>query len=130
VFDPYLASRPLAETLKQQPAGDLIVDDQYYAFSSVFFYADLANGPNDGTTRRRAWLLNGRVNNLEYGSNAPGAPAVFLADGDLAARWGWSDRFYLICEKPRVARFEKLLGRERLKVVAESGGKVLFRNYR
>ena len=45
------------------PPGKLIVDDQYYTFSSVFFY-----------TNRRACLLNGRVNNLVYGSYAPGAP--------------------------------------------------------
>ena len=68
-FDPYLSSRPLAEALLQAPAGQLIVDNQYYTFSSVFFY-----------TNRRALLLNGRVNNLEYGSYAPDAPAVFIDD--------------------------------------------------
>src|SRR5262249_38832988 len=60
VFDPYMASRPLAQALLDSPPGKLIVDDQYYTFSSVFFY-----------TNRRALLLNGRVNNLEYGSYAP-----------------------------------------------------------
>jgi len=34
VFDPYLSSRPLAEALLQAPPGKLIVDDQYYTFSS------------------------------------------------------------------------------------------------
>ena len=63
VFDPYMSSRPLAEALLAAPPGKLIVDDQYYTFSSVFFY-----------TNRRAHLLNGRVNNLEYGSYAPDAP--------------------------------------------------------
>ena len=77
VFDPYLASRPLAEALLKSPPGELIVDDQYYTFSSVFFY-----------TNRRALLLNGRVNNLVYGSYAPDAPkGVFLDDGELARRW-------------------------------------------
>ncbi|MEO8027980.1 MAG: glycosyltransferase family 39 protein, partial [Bryobacteraceae bacterium] len=129
-FDPYLASRPLAESLKHQPPGDLIVDDQYYTFSSVFFYADLANGPADPAPRRRAWLLNGRVNNLEYGSNAPGAPAVFLSDPDFVKRWASGDRYYLMCEKPQVERFEKLIGKDQLSVVAESGGKFLFSNQR
>ena len=68
-FDPYLGSRPLAEALNRSPEGRLIVDDQYYAFSSVMFYAN-----------RRALLLNGRINNIEYGSYAPGAPDVFLDD--------------------------------------------------
>ena len=53
----------------QAPPGQLIADNQYYTFSSVFFY-----------TNRRALLLNGRVNNLEYGSYAPGAPDVFIDD--------------------------------------------------
>ena len=40
VFDPYLSSRPLAEALLRSPDGKLIVDKHYYAFSSVFFYAN------------------------------------------------------------------------------------------
>ncbi|MCU1258190.1 MAG: glycosyl transferase, family 39, partial [Bryobacterales bacterium] len=53
VFGPELGSKPLADALLSAPAGQLIVDDQYYTFSSVFFY-----------TYRQALLLNGRVNNL------------------------------------------------------------------
>ncbi|MFI5106278.1 MAG: glycosyltransferase family 39 protein, partial [Terriglobales bacterium] len=66
-FDPYLGSYALATSLQQSPPGQLIEADAYYAFSSVFFY-----------TNRSALLLNGRVNNLEYGSYAPGAPQVFI----------------------------------------------------
>ncbi len=40
-FDPYLSSQPLAEALKQAPKGRVVLGDQYYVFSSVFFYADL-----------------------------------------------------------------------------------------
>jgi 4-amino-4-deoxy-L-arabinose transferase-like glycosyltransferase len=36
-FNPYLGSRPLAEALLRSPSGTLIVDDQYYTFSSVIF---------------------------------------------------------------------------------------------
>ena len=75
----------------------MIVDDQYYTFSSVFFY-----------TNQRALLLNGRVNNLEYGSYAPGAPHVFIGDEDFVARWRSGERYYLVIEKPRLARLEKL----------------------
>src|SRR4029077_21197807 len=67
VFDPYLASRPLAEALNQAPRGKLILDDHYYTFSSVVFYAEAYHG-------QRVLLLNGRVNNLDYGSYAPDAP--------------------------------------------------------
>ncbi len=118
VFDPYLSSRPLARALMAAPEGKLILDDQYYTWSSVIFY-----------TNRRALLLNGRVNNLEYGSNAPDAPQdVFINDNDFARLWPSSDRYYVVAEKPAVARLEKLAGPGALHTVAESGGKFLFTN--
>jgi 4-amino-4-deoxy-L-arabinose transferase-like glycosyltransferase len=116
-FDPYLGSRPLAEALAEAPPGVWIADNQYYTFSSIFFY-----------TNQRALLLNGRVNNLEYGSYAPGAPAVFIDDEGLKARWMGDKRHYLTIEKPQMERIEKLLGKERLVLVKESGGKFLFTN--
>ncbi len=72
-FDPYLSSQPLAAALKAAPPGRVVFDNQYYTFSSVFFYANVKHG----------LLLNGRVNNLEYGSYAPGAPPVFIDDGQF-----------------------------------------------
>jgi hypothetical protein len=117
-FDPYMSSRPLAEALNRAPDGTLIVDDQYYTFSSVFFY-----------TNRKALLLNGRVNNLEYGSYAPDAPkGVFIGDGDLARLWRDTRRYYLVAERPATARLERLVGKDALHVVKESGGKFLFTN--
>jgi 4-amino-4-deoxy-L-arabinose transferase-like glycosyltransferase len=118
VFDPYLSSRPLAEALLQAPAGQLIADNQYYTFSSVFFY-----------TNRPALLLNGRVNNLEYGSYAPGAPDVFIDDARFAQLWRKDERYYVLVEKPSVERFEKLAGRPALITVKEAGGKYLFTNH-
>jgi 4-amino-4-deoxy-L-arabinose transferase-like glycosyltransferase len=118
VFDPYLSSRPLATALSQAPPGQLIADNQYYTFSSVFFYTD-----------RNALLLNGRVNNLEYGSHAPGAPDVFIDDTRFAALWRMPDRYYLLVEKPSVERIEKLVGRDALTTVKEAGGKYLFTNH-
>ncbi len=117
VFDPYLGSRPLAAALSKAPPGELIVDDQYYAFSSVFFYTD-----------RRALLLNGRKMNLEYGSYAPGAPPVFLTDSELPRLWLSPQRFYLVAAAPETPRLERLLGKEQLHVIASSGGKFLFSN--
>jgi 4-amino-4-deoxy-L-arabinose transferase-like glycosyltransferase len=117
-FDPYLGSRPLADALKQSPPGTLIVDNQYYTFSSIFFYAN----------PRHALLLNGRVNNLEYASYAPGAPDVFIDDLQCKRRWSSSGRYYLAIEKPSMLRIEALLGKESLHLVRESGGKYLFTN--
>jgi 4-amino-4-deoxy-L-arabinose transferase-like glycosyltransferase len=117
-FDPYLSSRPLAEALRAAPRGEVIFDNQYYTFSSVFFYADV----------KRGWLLNGRVNNLEYGSYAPGAPAVFLNDDQFVERWRGGQLHYLLIEGPSVERIEKRVGRDALHVVKKSGGKFLFAN--
>lgn len=122
VFDPYLASRPLAEALNRAPRGTLILDDQYYTFSSVVFYAEAYHG-------QRILLLNGRVNNLEYGSYAPDAPRdVFIDDAGFRDRWLSGDLYYICVEKPQVQRLEKLVGREALHPVIESGGKFVFRN--
>jgi hypothetical protein len=116
-FDPYMGSRPLAEALNRAPEGRLIVDDQYYAFSSVMFYAN-----------RRALLLNGRVTNLEYGSYAPAAPDNFVNDAQFARLWPQPERYYLVAAGPALARLEKLVGKSAMHVVAESGGKYLFTN--
>ena len=122
VFDPYLASRPLAEALNRAPHGTLILDDQYYTFSSVVFYAEAYHG-------QRVLLLNGRVNNLEYGSYAPDAPRdVFIDDAGFRDRWLSGDLYYICVEEPQVERLEKLVSREALHPVIESGGKFVFRN--
>jgi hypothetical protein len=118
-FDPYLSSRPLAQALESAPAGRLIVDNQYYTFSSVFFYAsDRAKG---------ALLLNGRVNNLEYGSYAPGAPNIFIKDAQLAEIWRQPQRYYLLLEGPQMERITKLVGTPF--AVASAGGKHLVTNH-
>ncbi len=116
-FDPYLSSRPLAEALLRAPRGKVIFDGAYYDFSSIAFYTD-----------RNELLLNGRKNNLEYGSYAPGAPAVFPTDADLPRLWTETERAYLVANDPEIVRLEKLVGRANLHVVAESGGKTLFTN--
>jgi 4-amino-4-deoxy-L-arabinose transferase-like glycosyltransferase len=119
VFDPYMASRPLAEALLASPPGELIVDDQYYTFSSVFFY-----------TNRRAYLLNGRVNNLDYGSNAPDAPRdVFIDDAEFRRLWSSEARYYLVVEAPKAERLEQLAGKTRFHLQKSSGGKYLFTNH-
>jgi len=116
-FDPYLSSRPLAEALLRSPPGELVVDHHYYTFSSIFFY-----------TGRTAWLLNGRFNNLVYGSYAPGAPDVFLDDAQWKDLWLGPQRYYLVAKTTERPRFEKLVEKSALVVVAESGGKMVLTN--
>ena len=122
VFDPYLSSRPLADALNRAPAGTLILDDQYYTFSSVVFYAEAYH-------KKRILLLNGRVNNLEYGSYAPDAPQdVFIDDPGFRDRWLSPNLYYICVEQPQVQRLRKLVGPEALHTVIESGGKVVLSN--
>lgn len=117
VFDPYLSSRPIARKLLEQPPGQLIIDHHYYWFSSVFFYTD-----------QSALLLNGRYNNLVYGSYAPGAPDVFINDSQFRELWVAPKLNYLICRAEAVPHLRELVGGERLKLLMSSGGKVLLSN--
>ncbi len=116
-LNPFFGARALAEALKSAPAGQLIVDDQYYTFSSVFFYAN-----------RHALLLNGRKVNLEYGSYAPDAPDVFITDQELPHLWLQSDRKYLTALTGELPRLQGLVGKDCLFVLCEVGGKLLLTN--
>jgi hypothetical protein len=116
-FDNYLGSYPLAEKLQQSAPGQLIESDAYYAFSSVFFY-----------TNRAALLLNGRIANLEYGSNAPDAPKVFIDNAGVEERWKSSNRYYLLTYGDDLPRLQGLAGKDNLHVVAENSGNYLLCN--
>jgi len=117
VFDPYLSSRSIAEALLRAPSGQLIVDGAYYPFSSVMFYSN-----------KSALLLNGRVNNLEYGSYAPNSPPVFINDAAFIRLWSGTMRYYLVTDSSGLARLSALTGSARFHQIAESGGKFLFTN--
>ena len=116
-FDPYLGSYDLAQTLQKSPPGELIEADAYYAFSSVFFY-----------TNRTALLLNGRHENLEYGSYAPGAPNVFINDADFVRLWSQPTRYYLLAYGSDHPHLEELVGKSNLHLVSVSADNCLFSN--
>jgi len=117
-FDPYLSSRPLAKVLLRLPEGQLIVDRHYFTFASVFFYTD-----------RTALLLNGRFNSMEYASYAPDAPQVYIDDAQFPRLWLQPERRYLLARESELPRFEGLVGREQLNVIAVSGGKLILANH-
>ena len=116
-FDPFLSSRQFAEVLNHGPEGEWIVDHHYYWFSSVFFY-----------TNRRALLLNGRYNNLLYGSYAPGVPDVFIDDNQFRELWTGPGLKYLTAREEAAPRFESLVGAGNLHILAAGGGKFLAAN--
>ena len=117
-FDSYLGSYPLAQRLQKSPAGRLIEANSYYAFSTVFFYAN-----------QTALLLNGRNNNLEYGSYAPGAPDVFINDAKFAALWSEEARWYLLAYGTELPHLQQVVGAQNLHLVAENAGNYLFTNH-
>ena len=117
-FDNYLGSYALAVALEKSPPGQLIEADAYYAFSSVSFY-----------TNRSALLLDGRINNLEYGSYAPGAPDVFIGDSAFVSKWSSSRRYYLLTYGDNLNHWRGLVGAENLHSVAECGGNFLLTNH-
>ena len=117
VFDPYLSSRPLAEALMRAPEGKLIAQGHYYDFSSVFFY-----------TNRSGLLFTNRRVNLEYGSDAPGAPHVFIDESEFKNLWLAPERCYFLTFQSDLPRYEQLVAPASLDVVAASGGKVLLTN--
>lgn len=117
-FENYLGSYPLAIALEKSPPGQLMEADAYYAFSSVFFYSD-----------RTALLVNGRINNLEYGSYAPDAPHVFIGDNGFVSRWKGQPRYYLLTYGDDMKYWRKIAGAKNLYVVAECGGNYLLTNH-
>jgi len=116
-FDPFLSSRRIAEVLNRAPEGTLIVDHHYYWYSSVFFY-----------TNQPALLLNGRFNNLLYGSYAPGTPDVFIDDAEFRELWAQPGLKYIVARDSAASRIEGLVGASNLHVLVAGGGKFLAAN--
>jgi 4-amino-4-deoxy-L-arabinose transferase-like glycosyltransferase len=117
VFDPLLSSRALAEAVRESPEGSMVLEDHYYPFSSAAFYLN-----------RPVLLLNGRSVNLEYGSNAPDAPPVFLDDIQFRELWLQSGRCYLLVQGPTVPHLIDLVGSDRLYLIKNSGGRLALSN--
>lgn len=117
-FDPYLGSYALAQALNRAQPGGFILDDPYYEMSGIFFYTD-----------RTGLILNGRKNNLEYGSYAPGAPHVFIGDAEFVEHWKGPGRWYVASEDQKVQHLRELVGAGNLHPLVNSGGKTLYVNH-
>ncbi len=116
-LDPHLGSKALAEALLKSSPGKLIFDGPYYGFSSIVFY-----------TNRPVLLLNGRKENLEYGSHAPGAPPVFINDADFSRYWTSHERYYVAATLDALPRLRNLAGKDGWFIIAEEGRKCLATN--
>lgn len=100
-FKPMLSSQAMADTINRiaAPADQLMLyGDQSYG-SSILFY-----------TQRTAWLVNGRTTSMEWGSDYPDAPHIFLDDSQLTTVWGNGERKFLFVGPDDRDHVEALLG--------------------
>ena len=133
IFSPVLSSKALAQAIESEwEPGAVIVDNgDYEAASSVNFY-----------THRQIRILNGRCNNIWYGSQFPDSPAIFDDDASFERLWNSDTLVFLLTdakarykaaaadECPQKDRLPGFLGKEPTKacVLARWGGKLLVRN--
>jgi len=87
VFSPVLGSKPLGMAIKKQyqPEDLIVVNGAYSVASSVNFY-----------TGAQLHMLNGRFNDLWYGSLFPDSPAVFEDDASFAKLWVGPGRVFFV----------------------------------
>ncbi len=116
IFSPVLSSKVLADTIeKYWKPGDVIEDNgDYEAASSVNFY-----------THRQMRILNGRRNNIWYGSTFPDAPPIFDDDQSFEKLWRSSQRAFLWTEEDAIPSYIKSAGYCEL---VKWGGKFVLTN--
>jgi 4-amino-4-deoxy-L-arabinose transferase-like glycosyltransferase len=118
VFSPVLGSKPLAMAIKKQlQPGDLIVvNGAYSVASSVNFY-----------TGAQLHMLNGRFNDLWYGSLFPDSPPVFEDDTSFAKLWLGPGRVFFFAANAKGVEKLKSLPAPYYEV-AHSGEKAVYSN--
>lgn len=116
-FYPILGSEPLAAAINQQfrPGDKIVIDGQYSVASSVGFY-----------TGQPLYMLNGRVNNLWYGSLFADAPHRFEDNASFAKLWSGSGRIFFVTDSADDAT--KLLESKGGYVIAQYAGKSVLSN--
>jgi hypothetical protein len=91
IFSPVLSSKVLAQAIESHWSQgiDPVVEDNgdYEAASSVNFY-----------THRQLRILNGRCNNIWYGSTFPDAPFIFDDNASFAKLWNSGRTVFLVTD--------------------------------
>ena len=116
IFSPVLSSRVLAEKIEAnwKPDAVIEVNGDYEAGSSVSFY-----------THRQLRLLNGRRNNIWYGSTFPDAAAIFDDDQSFERLWRGGTTVFLWTEEDTIPKYVSAAGYCQL---AKRGGKLVLTN--
>ncbi len=89
IFSPVLSSKVLAGAIEAHWEPGAIIEDNgdYEAASSVNYY-----------THRQIRILNGRCNNIWYGSTFPDAPLIFDDDASFEKLWRGDKPVFLLVD--------------------------------
>jgi 4-amino-4-deoxy-L-arabinose transferase-like glycosyltransferase len=89
LFSPVLSSKVLAQKIEDNWKPGAIIEDNgdYEAASSVNYY-----------TRHQIRILNGRCNNIWYGSKFPDAPPIFDDDAAFEELWRSNQTVFLLTD--------------------------------
>jgi hypothetical protein len=98
IFSPVLSSKKLADTIESHwtPGAVMETNGDYETASSVNFY-----------THRQIRMLNGRCNNIWYGSMFPDAPRVFDDDTSFEKLWQSEQTVFLLTSEQALAKNEQ-----------------------
>ena len=118
IFYPILGSEPLAQAIQRQwQDGDtVILDGEYSNGSSINFYLS-----------QPVYMLDGRVNNLWYGSLYADAPHRFETAATFIPLWQSSRRIYFVTHD--LARTEGWIHDHGGEIIAHAGGKYVVLNH-
>ncbi len=118
IFSPVLSSKVLADKIQDVwKSGDVIeINGDYEAASSINFY-----------THERMRILNGRRNNIWYGSTFPDAPTIFDDDQSFNRLWHSGQTIFLWTEEDSIPDYVKT---SPYCQVAKWGGKLVLTNER
>jgi 4-amino-4-deoxy-L-arabinose transferase-like glycosyltransferase len=131
IFSPVLSSKVLAQAIERNWKPGAIIEDNgdYEAASSVNYY-----------TRHQIRILNGRCNNIWYGSKFPDAPPIFDDDAAFEKLWRGDKLVFLLTdykaspdrkpaeECPQKEHLPDYVVQDKACVLAKWGGKVVLGN--
>ena len=131
IFSPVLTSKVLAQAIERNWQPGAIIEDNgdYEAASSVNYY-----------TRHQIRILNGRCNNIWYGSKFPDAPPIFDDDASFEKLWRGDKTVFLLTDAksspdrkpaedcPQKEHLPDYVARDEACVLARWGGKVVLTN--
>jgi 4-amino-4-deoxy-L-arabinose transferase-like glycosyltransferase len=131
IFSPVLTSKVLADAIESNWKPGAIIEDNgdYEAASSVNYY-----------TRHQIRILNGRCNNIWYGSKFPDAPPIFDDDAAFEKLWHSEKLVFLLTdgkaspdrkpseECPQKEHLPGFVVQDKACVLAKWGGKLLLTN--